>query len=93
MTELSFLLDLLLNHKLLTNTKKSVVERIQFIEGQMSVQQPIKTKPVSIATPLEPVTVQAQQAVAERNIAIQAAVAGKPIEVATGGGSRGPRKF
>ena len=68
MTELSFLLDLLLNHKLLTNTKKSVMERIQFIEGQMSV----KTKPAQQAM---------AAAYAERNMTIQAAAAGTGLKL------------
>lgn len=40
MTELQFLIDLLLNHKLSPTTKKLVAERVSFVEEQMRPNKP-----------------------------------------------------
>ena len=95
MTELSFLIDLLLNGRLQKTVQEKVRQRIEYVEQNMSLPQAIKQHQRSNSSvPIEAaVTAQATQAVLERQATIQAAVNQKPIEVSTGSGSRGPRKF
>lgn len=47
MTELSFLLDLLLNHKLPTATKVAVTERIREVESRLVQSPPSRVPPPS----------------------------------------------
>ncbi len=51
MTELSFLLDLLLNHKLPLATKKAVTERVREVEARLSAAMPI-TYTTKVMSPL-----------------------------------------
>ena len=92
MTELTFLLDLLLNHKLPLATKNLIKDRIGVIEAQMAttpktiVQQPITQ--MQAPTPVVAVaqTPQAAEALARRAALI--AQGDKPEA-----GRTGPRKF
>ena len=102
-TELQFLLDLLLNHKLPKGTKKLITDRIGEVENQIIPQprnmlghQPVSPQIVSSRMP--PPEFQAPTI----NMApVPGAVmppadidkqTGRPV-VATGNGTRGPRKF
>ena len=89
MTELSFLLELLLNHKLPKATQLAIRDRIGSIQLEASLPAP--RKPI-IQGP-EPVAQIAQspaaaQALAQRQAAIQAALSDKPEQ-----GRTSPRKF
>lgn len=99
MTELQFLIDLLLNHKLNANTKKLVADRIGFVEESlrkpavmvprgtpMGVQQSASTQALLDKEPLI-----VQQPLPMTSAPTSARIIGG--EVATGGGARGPRKF
>ena len=85
MTELSFLVDLLLNHKLTKATKDAVAARIRDIEVQ-------RAQPSHLAGPPPPPavghTAAAQQALAARNAAMAQAMSGKAAA-----GETAPRKF
>lgn len=94
MTELSFLIDLLLNGRLQKSVQQQVKDRIAEVEQNMCLPQAIKQYQRAQA----PVDIVAQniatsQALQQREQAIQAAVNQKPIEVSTGNGTKGPRKF
>jgi hypothetical protein len=90
MTELTFLLELLLNHKLPLNTKNAIKDRIGEIEQQrVQPMQPMR----SIAQePMVPsaiaVTAEAVKALADRQKLIESAMSEKPEP-----GRSGPRKF
>jgi len=96
MTELTFLLELILNHKLPLATKNLIKDRI----GQIQAEQPQRTapavsSPIRLPTQTESVPVQAvahtaaaAQALAERERLIQNALNPKPEP-----GRTGPRKF
>lgn len=95
MTELSFLIDLLLNGRLQPKTKELVKNRIQEVEQNMSLPQAVKQHQ-RVQASLEPPVVntfEVNKAMADRQAVIQAAVNQKPIEVDTGSGTKGPRKF
>lgn len=99
MTELSFLIDLLLNGRLQKSVQEKVKQRISEVEQNMSLPQALKqfNRNASSPTPAEVSvvahTMETSKALAQRNEAIQAAVNQKPIEVSTGNGTKGPRKF
>ena len=93
MTELSFLLELFLNHKLPKATKTAITERIATI--QTHTQAPMLSRQGIAATaPTGPIVTQvaqtpaAAEAVAARERAIQAAMSDKPEQ-----GRTSPRKF
>lgn len=97
MTELSFLIDLLLNERLQPKAKVKVQNRITEVEQNMSLPQAVKQY-AKVQASLEPPIEVAQnaatsQALAARQAAISAAVNQKPIEISTGNGTKGPRKF
>jgi hypothetical protein len=97
MTELSFLLDLLLNNRLDRAVKGKITARITQVEQDMSLPQAIKQQQRNQqqVTSVDNVaqTAATAQALANRQAAIDAAVNQKPMEVATGNGTKGPRKF
>ena len=97
MTELSFLIDLLLNGRLSTKTKALVQQRIVEVETNMSLPQAVKQyqRAQVSAVPIETLTHNevTVKALADRQAAIQAAINQKPQEVSTGNGTKGPRKF
>jgi hypothetical protein len=103
MTELSFLIDLLLNGRLQPKTKELVKNRIQEVESRMvdgtvnpkQLIQGYKRVQESLLPPVEVIatTPEAAQALKDRQSLIQSAINQKHVEVPTGGGTRGPRKF
>lgn len=97
MTELSFLLELLLNHKLPKKTKDAVAERIKVVENGI-IPQPtaIRAAPMisSRMPPAEPII--PPQAFVPNAIPLPKADIDKETGravVPTGNGTRGPRKF
>lgn len=107
MTELQFLVDLLLNHKLNTSTKKLVAERISFVEEHLRSGNELRPK---LAPRLVNGAVQAAstQALLDRDASVpnSTPIALAPLpalapttqrivggEVNTGKGTKGPRKF
>lgn len=98
MTELSFLIDLLLNGRLQKSVQEKVKLRISEVEQNMSLPQAVKQYArvqASLEPPMDHIakSMEAQKALADRQATINAAVNQKPIEVNTGNGSKGPRKF
>lgn len=102
MTELQFLIDLLLNHKLSEPTKKLVAQRIGEVEEQLRGPKPITQLPHRV----NPTTIQSAstQAIIDREaappipmsamIAPQARGMVPPdIMVSTGSNIKGKRKF
>ena len=106
MTELQFLIDLLLNHGLKASTKKHIADRIAQVESNM--YKPSVVIPQAI--PINRSTLQAPstQAILDREgiVPNSTPIASIPApvlpqatnrivggEVQTGKGSRGPRKF
>lgn len=99
MTEIQFLIDLILNHKLSKEAKDLCTKRIGDVEANLT------RAPQRIFTPIQPPnTAQApsMQAILDKvpDGSIIAAPQGIPPsarmvggEVNTGGGTRGPRKF
>jgi hypothetical protein len=82
MSELSFLLTLLLEHKLNKPTKLLILERVKELESKTTsrpVPTQITVRPVSLPAPVETIgqTPQAQKALADRQEAIAQAMAGK----------------
>jgi hypothetical protein len=101
MTELSFLIDLLLNGRLQKAVQEKVKARIAEVEQNMSLPQVVRQYN-RVQPSLEPpvaITAEASKALADRKAMIQAAVNAKPMEVDTGSsssglsGTKGPRKF
>jgi hypothetical protein len=97
MTELSFLIDLLLNGRLQRTVQEKVKARISEVEANMSLPQAVKQfqrvqasleAPISIAQ-----TPEAAKALADRQAAIQGSINQHPDEVKYPGGSKGPRKY
>jgi hypothetical protein len=76
MTEISYLINLLLNHKLPKVTRENIRARIQLLETTLSYPAPREPRPhpsaPSTAAPSLPMTPAAAQALADR----QAALAG-----------------
>lgn len=97
MTELSFLIDLLLNGRLQKAVQEKVKARIAEVEQNMSLPQAVKQYtrvPASLEPPASIAqTPEAAKAMSDRREAVQAMVNAKPIEVSTGSGTKGPRKF
>ena len=54
MTELSFLLELLLNHKLAKTTKEAVIERIKAIEAQSFSRPAVVTSGYAVQSSVRP---------------------------------------
>jgi hypothetical protein len=101
MTELSFLLDLLLNDKLTKATKDKLTERIKYVEASSNQQQrPVakswKAVPASLEPPLSLDTIahtpEVAAAMANRQAVVNAAINQKPMVIEKNG-STGPRKF
>lgn len=95
MTEISFLIKLLMECKLNAATKKIVLERIGEVEaGLRPANQPRPIPPVTAQAPSMQALLEAspapsvQNALAERQAIIQQAIAGKAIP-----GETGPRKM
>lgn len=96
MTELSFLLELLLNHKLPKKTKDAVAERIKVVENGI-IPQPtaIRAAPL-ISSRMPPPDPIPPQAFVPNGIPLPKAEIDKETGravVQTGNGTRGPRKF
>lgn len=95
MTELQFLIDLLLNHKLPRGTKKLVADRISVVENGLIPPPRILTNhmPPRIQTALlpdaPPSPMVAAPPLPKADIDKET---GRAV-VATGNGTRGPRKF
>jgi len=66
MTELQYLIELLLNHKLQKNTKDSIQARIKEVEEALRTQPPIKPTPVH-RPPTASVQSPSTQAILDRN--------------------------
>ena len=97
MTEIQWIINLMTNYKLPANAKKACIDRIGEVEAR------INTMPVRPIAMPQPVMSQAQAKYEAENLPppqaitpnpqVQAAMMGKPVEVVTGHGTRGPRKF
>lgn len=86
MTELSFLIDLLLNHKLPREVKNLLAARIALIQNQATpTNNSVTTWRTGQASP--------QTAIGVVNTAAPPSARIVGGEVDTGGGTRGPRKF
>jgi hypothetical protein len=91
MTELSFLLELILNHKLPKTTKKAIRDRIGEIQMRAIAEesapapprtysiQPVLTKPQPMMPEKIAQTPEAQQALNNRQAMINAAMSRKPL--------------
>ena len=97
MTELQFLLELLLKHKLPKGTKQLVADRIGEVEATMlkpTITQAYQA-PVSVRAPVQTSVVQHPgmdaAGIMQAPPAITRGIVGG--EVATGNGTKGPRKF
>jgi len=99
MSELSFLIDLLVNHKLSKSVKELIVERIKLIDQPamgrpapraMPRQDLTHTIPQPAPIPVEQIaqTPEAAAAIASRNEALNAALSGKILR-----GQERPRKW
>ena len=105
MTELQFLIDLLLNHKLTASTKKLISERIKVVESELttksqhrpmapsSAQAPSTQRILDEMTQPEPVTQAAAQALQSRSAAIKKAIDSGPFGGKPEPGRTSPRKF
>jgi len=96
-TELQFLLDLLLNHKLPKGTKKLITDRIGEVENNI-IPQPALRAPVvsSRMPPPDPLHTQFAPQVIPSAMPLPKAEIDKETGramVPTGNGTRGPRKF
>jgi hypothetical protein len=94
MSELSFLLELLLNHKVPQTTKKLIQERIREVESHIqapALQRQPSVRPSPTAQEPQPVianTAAAAEALAAREALIQQATSGRAEP-----GRTSPRKF
>lgn len=94
MTELSYLLDLLLNHKLPRATKLSITERIGLIQSHTQAPMLQRQGIIAQAPSTQKLIDAASAGIAEAAPVVMAA--SKRIiggEVSTGNGTKGPRKF
>lgn len=96
MTELSFLLELLLNHKLPKKTKDAVAERIKVVENGI-IPQPtaLRAAPVisSRMPPPDPIPPQAFVPTGINPPKVEIDKQTGTATVPTGNGTRGMRKF
>lgn len=99
MTEIAFLLDLVLNHKMSAEAKKRCIERIGEVEAKLSTQTP-PPRPTTWAPTQSPSTLAAleRHSIIEGPPPVPAVRAPTVLtEVVTsttnGGSTRGPRKF
>lgn len=99
-TEISFLLELVLNHKLPAGAKQACLERIKSVEEALAARAPIAPQRANAAVMQTPSTQRLLEgAPSPDNVAVVAPAA--PVipprvvggEVSTGAGTRGPRKF
>lgn len=96
-TELQFLLDLLLNHKLPKGTKKLLTDRIGEVENQIIPQPTVLRAAPTVSSrmpPPEPII--PPQAFVPNAMPLPKAEVDKETGramVPTGNGTRGPRKF
>ena len=106
MTELQFLIDLLLNHKLSAKTKQAVADRIGEVESKYAFQTPRSLQPAVQApsmqkvldemealNPPQPTTQAAAQALQARADVIRKAASADPFRSKPEPGRTSPRKF
>lgn len=71
MTEIQFLLDIIMNHKLSADVKAKLLARIGEVEQRLTNAQPIRQQHVASSGPIEP------QAIVHNTAAVQAALANR----------------